>query len=126
MAPDELEWDYTDLTYIPFQNWAVGLEMLLKKLRSINAPRPLTVEEGRQLVAKTFLPQHLVVEREEPLYSNCFAFERIPERLHVLEWTGRRSTKIDALPVVWPYYEVGENRVISFALPPREVRAKQY
>jgi hypothetical protein len=24
LKPDELEWDYTDLTYIPFQDWAVA------------------------------------------------------------------------------------------------------
>lgn len=127
LKPDELEWDYTDLTYIPFQDWAAGLEMLLKKLRSIDAPRPLTVEQGRQFVAETFLPQHVLLDQEETLYSNCFSFERIPERLSVIEWTGSRPLRLlDQLPSAWSRYEVSEKRVIAFGPPPRDIPRKRY
>lgn len=128
LTPDELEWDYSDLTYIPFQDWAVGLEMLLKKLRSIDAPRPLTVEQGRQFVTQTFLPQHVLLDQEETLYSNCFSFERIPERVSVIEWTGHRPQRLlDHSPwAAWPHYEAAEKRVIAFGAPPREIPRKRY
>src|SRR3972149_6612200 len=40
---DELDWMDSDITYISFQgSWAQGLVQLIKKLRSINAPNPLS------------------------------------------------------------------------------------
>ncbi|HEX5545520.1 MAG TPA: toll/interleukin-1 receptor domain-containing protein, partial [Nitrospira sp.] len=127
LTPDELTWDYSDLTYLPFQDWSAGLEMLLKKLRSINAPRPLSVEQGRQIVAETFLPQHVLLEQEETLYSNCFSFERIPESLHIVDWTGASPLRLlDQFPEVWPRYDVADKRIVSFSKPPEHIPKKRY
>ncbi len=126
LKPSDLPWDYSDLTYIPFTNWAAGLDQLLKALGKAAAPRPLTEAEGRQFAAETFLPRHVVIERKETLYSNCFAFERVPERLHVLEWKeGNRPFDLDALPSVWPHY-VTKNRTIAFSLPPLPISPGSY
>jgi TIR domain len=125
LKPSELSWDYSDLSYISFSNWAAGLEQLLKALAKAEAPRPLTEEEGRRLAAETFLPQHVVVERPEKLFTNCFEFKRIPERLYVVEWkAGQRD--LEFVPVVWPYYELGNNRSVAFSLPPNGIDASLY
>lgn len=126
LKPSELPWDYSDLSYISFANWATGLDQFLKALAKAGTPKPLPEEEGRRLAAETFLPQHVVVEHPETLFTNCFAFERIPERLHVLEWSTPQLPDLENLSVIWPYYEVGTNRVLAFSLPPTEIDSAQY
>jgi len=126
LKPSELPWDYSDLSYISFENWGTGLNQLLKALAKVDAPRPLTEADGRRLAAGTFLPQHVILERPETLYTNCFAFERIPERLYVLEWVVPQRLNLEKLPSVWPYYEVGENRLLAFSRPPVEIPSTEY
>jgi hypothetical protein len=126
LKPSDLPWDYSDLTYVPFANWAAGLDQLLKALGKAATPRPLTEDEGRRTAAHTFLPQHVVVERPERLYSNCFAFERIPERLHVFEWKdGNRLYDLDGSASVWPHYTVAKH-IVAFSLPPSPISPNDY
>jgi hypothetical protein len=65
------------INYIGFQNWGDGLRQLLKKLDSIDAPKPLA-EEGGCIAAETFLPGGVVVERADVLQSNCLPFTHVP------------------------------------------------
>jgi hypothetical protein len=126
LKPSDLPWDYSDLTYVPFTNWAAGLDQLLKALGKLGAPRPLTEAEGRRVAAETFLPQHVIVVRTETLYSNCFAFERVPERLYVIEWKeGCRPSDLDALPSVWPHYAANQH-TIAFSPPHPSVPSDNY
>ena len=37
LKPTELDWMISDLTFIPFEDWANGLKGLLKKLESIES-----------------------------------------------------------------------------------------
>jgi hypothetical protein len=122
LKPSQLPWDYSDLTYISFEDWAAGLDQLLRALVKASAPRPLPEDEGRRFAADTFLPQHVIENRKETLYTNCFAFERIPERLHLIKWQdeGPRPD-LDRLPVVWPYYSFPGDRVVAFSPPPPEI-----
>ena len=61
LKPSELPWDYSDLTYIAFEDWAAGLDQLLRALAKAGAPRPLTEDQGRRFAVETFLPQHVIV-----------------------------------------------------------------
>jgi hypothetical protein len=124
--PSELPWDYSDLSYISFENWGTGLNQLLKALAKAGAPRPLSEEEGRRLAAETFLPQQVILERPETIYTNCFAFERIPERLYVLEWLAAQPSNLEMLPSDWSYYEVGDKRVLAFSRPPLAIPSTEY
>ncbi len=45
----DLNWMISSITFIPFTEWADGLQRVLKKLSSLGAPRPL-----RALAAKSF------------------------------------------------------------------------
>ena len=47
IRPSELPWQMSDINFIGFQNWGDGLRQLLKKLASIDAPKPLAEEGGR-------------------------------------------------------------------------------
>ena len=64
LKASELPWDYSDLTYIPFKDWAAGLEQLLRVLAKAGAPRPLTEAQGRAFVRETYLPQHVILRRD--------------------------------------------------------------
>jgi len=126
LKASELPWDYSDLTYIPFENWWTGLEQLLAKLTKLGAPRPITVDDGRAIAAATFLPQRVMVNRPEALRTNCFSFERIPERLYVIEWNQGVPADLDGLKPVWSHYDLPNRRIVAFSLPPQSVQAAAY
>jgi hypothetical protein len=127
LKPSELPWDYSDLTYIAFEDWAAGLDQLLRALAKAGAPRPLTEDQGRRFAVETFLPQHVIEHRREVLYTNCFAFERIPERLRLISWqAGKRRPDLDGLSTVWPYYALADGRVVAFSPPPPEIPSDSY
>ena len=51
LKPTELDWMTSDITFIPFhKSWAKGLAQLLKKLDSIDAPRP--VKDGKAIACQ--------------------------------------------------------------------------
>jgi hypothetical protein len=127
LKPSELPWDYSDLTYVAFEDWAAGLDQLLRALAKAGAPRPLTEDQGRRFAAETFLPQHVIEHRRETLHTNCFAFESIPERLHLIQWReGKQGPNLDGLLTVWPYYELSGGKVVAFSVPPPEVPVGSY
>jgi hypothetical protein len=122
LKPSQLPWDYSDLTYIAFEDWAAGLDQLLRALVKAGAPRPITEDDGRRIAAETFLPQHIVERKKEILFTNCFAFERIPERLYAIEWSkDKNRPDPDRFSIVWPFYRLSDDRAISFSLPPAEM-----
>lgn len=77
LAPTELGWQMSDVTFIPFAKWDTGLTLLLKKLDSIDAPRPLK-DRGASIAASAAAPPRVLVETQETLASNVYHFERIP------------------------------------------------
>jgi hypothetical protein len=112
----ELDWMTSDLTFIPFSQWASGLRQLLEKLASINAPRPL--ERGREIAASTFLPGDVLRHEPEPLYSNIFRVAKLPDVL--LRFTvepGIAGLERDAVLVTWPFYSVSPTVVYAFDHP---------
>lgn len=80
LAPTELGWQMSDVTFIPFAKWDTGLALLLKKLESIGAPRPL-MDSGASIAASAAAPPGVLVETPDTLTSNVYRFERIPEVL---------------------------------------------
>ena len=78
---DELDWMDSDLTYIPFRDsWAQGLLQLLKKLRSINAPKPLS--NGAQLVSNWVAQQSSFTAKQERLWTNLFEIKSMPDFIY--------------------------------------------
>lgn len=127
LKPSQLPWDYSDLTYISFDDWAAGLDQLLRALVKSGAPRPIVEGDGRRIAAETFLPQHIIEQKKEMLHTNCFVFEKIPERLYLIEWNKERNRPDpDRFSVVWPFYRLSDDRAVSFSLPPAEMPHECY
>ncbi|HXE65356.1 MAG TPA: toll/interleukin-1 receptor domain-containing protein [Bryobacteraceae bacterium] len=108
----ELDWLASDVAYISFASWATGLGQLLKRLETLNAPRPLA-DSGKALSIARFLPTGVVVDKPETLYTNCFRFRSIPPTIYI----GR---KISEIPVpsdgslLFPTYPIGETHLAAF------------
>lgn len=113
----ELHWMTSDLTYIPFApGWAGGLRQLLKKLASINAPRPL--HDGKQIAASTFLPGDVLRQSPETLFSNCFSVVTLPDTLLRFNVSpGVLHGERESLLGTWPFFFVSPTVVLSFDTP---------
>lgn len=91
----ELDWMTSDLTFIAFaESWAAGFEQLLKKLRSINAPRPLATK-GAEAVSDWYLQRDQPDLRRERLISNRLRFTAVPETVYRLVVNGQPELPID-------------------------------
>lgn len=112
LAPHKLPWMTADLTYIPFNgSWAQGLEQLLKKLRSINAP--CTLEEGRKILASWVEKKQEAVEREETLWSNILPIQEVPDQILRIS----AGTKLRKYFEDWPYYRENDYSFWSLEVP---------
>jgi hypothetical protein len=116
----ELDWMTNDLTFIPFSHgWAPGLRQLLKKLISIDAPRPLP--NGPEIAASTFLPGDVLSNAPEGVFSNCFTVT-LPRNIY--RWNvapGIPYEMRDALGALWPFYFVSPDIIISFDSPNADI-----
>ncbi len=113
LAPDELGWMLSDLSYIPFsRSWAQGLAHLLKKLRSIDAPTPLA--DGRRVVADWFAGRDGVSDVPERLWTNLIEIEDLPSTL--LRITVADPPASDAV-ATWPHYRESDTVAWSFEAP---------
>ena len=127
--PLELPWQLTDITYIPFQNWANGLSQLLKKLTALDAPRPI-VNHGKEFANETFLPKQVLVEQDDVVQSNCLNFVHIPSvvRRYVLSRPLSKSEQEFAFER-WAHYKIDDERFLAFLPPndalPAEVRVTE-
>lgn len=77
----DLDWQLSDINWTPFQRWGDGLEALLKKLESLEAPRALGASGAAKALA-TFQPTDVLSDAPEPVVSNCLAVRTIPAAVH--------------------------------------------
>ena len=118
LSPTELDWMTGDLTYIPFhKSWADGLSRLLKKLDSINTPKP--VDNGKAIASNIYL-NHLTLKHEpEQIFSNCIRLKQVPEE--ILEIQFRKSltpNEEKTLRDRWAFYNKDSRVVFAFCPPP--------
>jgi len=125
VTPDQLDHAARSLVFIPFeQNWASGLQQLLKKLESIACPRPLF--HGRAVAAQSFLEKEVLSDRPELLVSNCLRVERLPEAVHRFEaGVSIPEGNLKQLQFVWAYRRVNPTLFLSFHQPPPSI-TKEY
>lgn len=117
--PTDLGWELSDINYIRFDDWAAGLKQLLKKLASIDAPKPLG-ESGRSIAAVTFLSScNVIQEVPETLYTNCLPVTNLPEVLYRHRLSRALSQEENLLlEGRWAFYPVDGSNVLAFAEPP--------
>ncbi len=115
--PIDLNWQLSDINYIPFQDWGAGLKQLLSKLEKVKTPKPL-VSTGYSVATEALLPPDVIIAEPEPLYSNWFQFGAIPPA--ILRFTTKQSDSdlVDfALKESWPHKRVRET-FYSLLKPP--------
>lgn len=122
--PSEIGWEMSDINFIPFQSWSAGLAQLLKKLESINTPRPLG-ERGRDIAVETFLPKNVLRDDEETLYSNCLRVSVLPKMILRFRLSRRLAQfETRALEQEWAFVKKNDAEVLAFTSPNREVLNK--
>jgi len=123
LSPTELDWMTSDLTFIPFEhNWADGLKRLVRKLGSIDAPRPVT--DGAPVAASVYLPELPLENVPETIHTNCLPFVHVPGNLVCYDLgPGLSAEEWAVLDRTWPHYAVSPGRQISFFPPPNWAHA---
>ncbi len=112
IRPDELDWMDADLTWVPFRDsWAQGLLALVKKLRSIDAPRPLP--NGANVVGHWIAEQAGLSGTRERLWSNLFQIQRMPSTMYKI--TVPPGFIMPTTP--WVYHKQSDGIFWSFELP---------
>ncbi len=113
VRPTELGWMLSDLTYIPFdQSWASGLAQLLKKLESIDAPRP--VLNGGQVVSDWLRSRDSLTHHPERVWTNLLAIEDLPSSLLRVEL--ERAPEPELLER-WPLCRESDQTYWAFEVP---------
>jgi TIR domain len=98
IRPSELNWHVVDLAFVDFaQSWATGYRKLMKKLESIDTPRPLA--DGHQAVVDWYSQGTPVVAKQERLWSNLLEFRELPPTIYRVRTVGTQSPD---WPEDWP------------------------
>ena len=121
--PVDLGWTIGDLTYIDFQEWAKGLDSLLRKLRSIDTPCAVT--DGGQIVRSLCESHDVLSEKVETLHSNIVRFVEVPQSVHIFDLS-RPLTVLEKadLATKWACYikvpttTTAKPQAIAFEHPP--------
>lgn len=120
--PSDLPWRIIDVAYIPFQNWASGLAQLLKKLGSVNTPRPLA-GSGREIAGSAFLMPSAVHDTQEIIESNVFPFTAIPALIRHFHFSQKvLQNDVLILRKAWAFRNLDGKRALAFANPPVDLR----
>lgn len=119
LSSSDLDRKTAQLQFIDFQNWADGLEQLLKKLAHIAAPKQLG--NGKTIAAERFLRKNFLSENSEVLITNFLRFKRIPEKvLHFYTNANIEGRQIGHLGAEWAFKYIRPGTFLSFNAPPQE------
>lgn len=124
LRPDEITWNLQPINYIPFTpSWAKGLAMLLKKLKSIDAPRVLN--DGPRLAVESIVASSAIQNEPETLLSNCFEIIQIPRFIFKYKPASKLSRDVRwALQKEWACRDVSPYLVLAFDDPPAKTTKK--
>lgn len=120
LKPSELDWMTADITFVPFyEGWAGGLQQLLSKLESVNAPRPL--EQGQQIAISTFLPGPILSSTPEYLSSNLLPIVRCPTTVKKVSLVSpiTKNERVMASKT-WPHWFLSKQVLLAFQKPPSQ------
>ena len=121
IKPSEINWMISDLTYIPFyDNWAKGLNALLKNLSESNTPKPL-IKDGKAIAASIYLQEEFINHETEVVSTNILRFIKIPERLTIYKTNFGIYDYRYSLANEWAFYIKDSATVFAFEAPPDRV-----
>jgi hypothetical protein len=115
----ELDWMTSDITFIPFdKSWASGLNQLLRKLVSIETPKPMN--NGRKIVAETSYENDVMKDISEVVITNCLHIQSLPSVMKCYRFDTLISPfAFEKLRKKWAFRRIGRGRAISFSDPSR-------
>ena len=117
LKSSELNFLTADLVYIPFSDgWYNGLNLLLKKLQEINAPKDS--KAGRGNVSEWIKLVESPEKKDEQIWSNLFRVKSLPKALQ--EYTQENDGEVLPSDINWVYFKLN-NRIYSFEPPPESV-----
>ena len=122
LKPTELDWMTSDITFIPFyENWAVGLKQLLKKLNSINTPKPR--KNGKQITSEIFLNTEFILNKPEEVITNYLKILEIPKIIKKFTLKSK-ITRYALLGLInkWAFYVKDRTIFFAFHDPPQEIK----
>lgn len=107
------------LDHIHFEeDWTEGLSQLLDSLNAFNCPRS---EFGSDSIAiRSFMPESVIEDHSEVLYSNRFGIKRIPARIG--EYSSRQSLSkmyMSELRGVWAFRKLSSSKFLALEPPDR-------
>lgn len=107
-----------ELIFIPFYpSWASGFQQLLKKLESLDCPKPLA--DGKRLALIAIDGKDVLSNQTEQLGSNCFPILQIPEFIRRFK-VGKEifAKDMEMLQLEWACRTIGGTLILSFSSPP--------
>ena len=123
LQPHEIIWTLQPINYISFYpSWFDGMAALLKKLRSLNAPRALS--KGPSMAVRSLIEGSAVICEPESLASNCFSIEQIPEYIREYKMGASRGSIHEwrSIQRIWPCWHIAPNRSLALHDPPQNLR----
>ncbi len=121
LAPIDLDWLTSDITFIPFSpSWDKGVRQLLKLLARENCPKHAA--DGRAIACTADSASDIVLDQPDPITSNLQVFSQLPPQLKTFVVDSRfdRSDAADA-GRDWPFYTISPHHVVAFNPPPAEL-----
>lgn len=85
-----------DLNQIPFNNnWAEGLELLLKKFQKDSVPlaNPERGNSFSEWYLEHYIVKNPIVEKKELYYTNWWSVEKLPEQFYIFRFANREQAK---------------------------------
>ena len=120
LAPTELNWMTSDLTFVSFhESWAKGFTRLTKALSLMGAPTSL--DETRGYVSDWLTAQDRIVYRPERIWTNLLPISEIPKFIRRYELDNWIDFK--AMSNEWVFILNG-NEIWAFDSPPKNDVAK--
>ena len=114
LKPSELDFQTSDLVYIPFNvDWFRGLTALLKKLASIGTPRDES--KGRGLISTWLSAEEQPKTKREVLWSNLLPVLEMPGVIKRYEVVP--EVDVAAVAHDWPVYWESETSLWAFGHP---------
>lgn len=122
--PSQLDRPTSSLVFIPFgENWAVGLQRLLKRLDSSGCPKPLYY--GKTVIAQALPERDVISDQPETLLSNCLRVDALPQAIRRFEvQQSIPQEDLDQLGFLWAFRRVNPEAFLSFHRPPSSIADK--
>lgn len=119
LKQSDLDRQASGLQFIDFENWADGLEQLLKKLEKINCPKDLP--NPKTIASESFLRRNFLSEKPETLISNFLQFKKMPANVLHFYTEEMEGKRIGSLRSQWAFKFIEPGTFLSLQTPSQDI-----